>query len=390
MKIAFIVDIFPKLSETFILNQITGLIDRGYEIDILALRKGTDSKIHPVVRKYKLLDRTIYFEDIDRHVPKNKILRILNALYLITLNFHKKPKTIIKSLNVYRLRKHALSLEAFYRVIPFLTKGPYKIIHCHFGPSGNFGLYLRDIGAIDGKIITSFHGYDLTSYLEQKGDHIYNKLFERGDLFLPISDHWKDKLIEMGCGEDKIAVHRMGVDIDKFHFYPSLYAIQTIVKTHEKYGRIKYKIIGDGPLRDFLVKMVDELGANKYIKFLGWKKQDEIIEEMRLSHIFLAPSVTSKDGDQEGIPVVLMEAMAMGLVVISTYHSGIPELIEDGKTGFLSKERDVDELNKKIENVLLYPQKLRKMQELGRSIVEEKFNIIKLNDRLDGIYRDLI
>ena len=88
------------------------------------------------------------------------------------------------------------------------------------------------------------------------------------------------------------------------------------------------------------------------------------------SDILLAPSVTSKDGDQEGIPVVLMEAFANGLPVISTYHSGIPELVQDGISGFLVPERDVDALKEKINQLILQSELRSRMGLAGRKYVE--------------------
>ena len=86
--------------------------------------------------------------------------------------------------------------------------------------------------------------------------------------------------------------------------------------------------------------------------FLGWKEPEQIVELVASADIFLAPCVTAKNGDQEGIPMVIMEAMALGLPVISTEHTGIPELVEDGKTGYLVSERDVDALASRIETLI--------------------------------------
>jgi colanic acid/amylovoran biosynthesis glycosyltransferase len=110
---------------------------------------------------------------------------------------------------------------------------------------------------------------------------------------------------------------------------------------------------------------------------------------MSESDIFLAPSVTSLNGDQEGIPVVLMEALASGMPVISTYHSGIPELIEDGKSGFLTPERDVDALTEKICYLIEHNEKWQDIGNCGRKQVEEKYDINILNERLKLTYNKI-
>ncbi len=379
MKIAFLVEFFPKLSETFILNQITGLIDRGCEIDIFAKGPEELQKIHPDVEKYKLLERTFYIDDIDKHIPKNKIVRVLKGLHLICRNIIKKPRAIVKSLNFTKLGKHALTLKPLFRVIPYLDKGPYDIVHCHFGYIGKIGLYLRSIGALDGKLIITFHGYDLTSYVKNHGDMVYKELFSEADLIMPISERWKNELIRMGCDEKKIIVHRMGINTENFrrssrkiHKNRNInilsvarfvekkglkYGIEAVSKVVMKYNDVTYKIIGGGELKDDLECLISDLDVEKFIKIDEWKSQEEIRALMSESDIFLAPSVTSLNGDQEGIPVVLMEALASGMPVISTYHSGIPELIEDGKSGFLAPERDVDALMEKIFYLIEHTEK---------------------------------
>ena len=197
MKIAFLLSGFPTLSETFILNQITGLLDMGHDVKIFAQCKPKEKKVHSDVKKYQLMRRVHYFD-----MPHNKIKRVLKAIVLIIKNFHKDPVKIVKSLNVYKYGKMALSLRLLYLLIPFLDK-KFDIIHCHFGPNGIIGAYLKELG-ISSKLLTSFHGYDMSIFIRMNGNDVYQKLFLNGDLFLPVSNCWKDKLIELGCDEKKL------------------------------------------------------------------------------------------------------------------------------------------------------------------------------------------
>ena len=207
MKIAFLVETFPKLSETFILNQITGLIDRGCEVDIFAKGAEDIEKKHPDVQKYNLVDRTFYIEDINKIIPDNKFERGLKGLCLIAENLTKRPKAILKSLNLTKLGMHALTLRPLYRVARYLSRGPYDIIHCHFGYIGHIGLYLKDIGALDGKVVTTFYGFDISAYVKKYGVHAYASMFKRGDLFISICENMKDRLIDLGCNSEKIMIH---------------------------------------------------------------------------------------------------------------------------------------------------------------------------------------
>jgi hypothetical protein len=183
LSIAVLVWQFPVLSETFILNQITGLIDRGHNVDIYGLGAcpPRPSKVHPDVENYGLLDRVVYIP----WVPSNYLVRVLRAVKLLALGLRKDPMVMLRFLNIPRYGKHAASLRLLYGALLFLGRKPYDIIHCQFGPLGLEAAFLRDIGALKGKLVTSFRGYDISRYVKQHGGQIYGDLFARGDLFLP-------------------------------------------------------------------------------------------------------------------------------------------------------------------------------------------------------------
>ena len=406
MRIAFIVEAFPSLSETFILNQITGILDLGHEVEIFAKIHSQQKKVHLDVEQYDLKQKTHYMPTI----PQNKIIRLLKALLLISKNFYKSPLTIVKALNIFKYGKNAISLRNLYYVIPFLKKN-YDIIHCHFGPNGNLGALLKDVGIRD-KLVTTFHAYDLTSYVRREGSNVYQHLFQIGDLFLTVSDTGKRKLKDLGCDPHKILVHHMGVDAERFPFkerhlgHDDPIKVLTVGRFVEKKGinyainavslllkrgyDITYIIAGNGPLKSYLANLIVQLGAQKKIKLIGSVDRDEVRALMMNSDIFLLPSVTGSNGDQEGIPVVLMEAMATGMPVISTYHSGIPELVENGKSGFLVPERDVEALVDRLIYLIKNQEVWPSMGRAGREFVEKKYNIKKLIKRLVTIYQELI
>ncbi|MGD1919379.1 MAG: glycosyltransferase [Pleurocapsa sp.] len=401
MRIAFFIDQFPSLSETFILNQITGLIDRGHEVDIYCDRPGNTEQMHPDVAKYELLDRVYYTP-----IPGNLIWRCLKGFLLFLLNFYLAPAIILRSLNFLKYRSSfygslADFLTPLYLAIPLLKQQPYDIIHCHYGRNGLKAVLLKDLGVINGKIVTTFHGYDISRYLQIHGEGVYDYLFERADLLQPISDYWYKKLISLGCNPNKVRleVHHMGIDCDRFEPLSISstdsseikivgiarlvekkglsYGIQAIAQLLSQHPQLNlsYQIIGDGVLREELEAQIKQLGVTKQIKLLGWKKQQEVKAIMGNADIVLAPSITSKEGDCEGIPVSLMEAMAQGIPVVSTYHSGIPELVEDGVTGYLVKEKQVDELTQKLKHLVSNPDLRQHMGIAGREKVLQEYNI---------------
>ncbi|MBD2101127.1 glycosyltransferase [Leptolyngbya sp. FACHB-261] len=409
MKIAFFVGEFPSLSQTFVLSQITGLIDRGHEVDIYADAAGNTVKMHPDVEKYRLLERTYYLPD----VPDNGALRILYSLKLLLSNYFLDPVVASKALNVFKYGKKAASLKLLYASLPFFKRRPsYDIIQCHFGLCGVKAMLLRDIGAIQGKLVTTFHGVDISGNLRKFGNHIYDQLFDKGDFFLPISEHWRRRLVELGCNEKKIGVHHMGIDCSRFSFKPRQmhddgclrlvtiarlvekkgveYGIRAVAQLAKRGHSVEYTVVGDGDLRQDLEQLSQKLDVSHIVKLPGWKQQPEIIEILTGSDILLAPSVTSGDGDQEGIPVVLMEAMALGLPVLSTEHSGIPELVKHGHSGFLVPERDVDALVDKLELLIANADAWASMGKSGREYVEQYYDIHKLNNQLAETYEQLL
>ncbi len=411
MKVAFMVNTFPTLSETFILSQITGLINNNIEVEIIAKRRNSGIT-HKEIDAYNLPERCYYLEEAC-HKPAKKLKRLYEAVKLLVISNNNRVM-LIKSLNVFKYGIDALSLSLLYKVYSLLLKRncTYDIILCHFGVNGDLAVKLRDIGVLKGKIITVFHGYDITSYLKNRGENIYNNLFKKGDLFLPISNNWANKLIQLGCPSDRIIVHRMGVDVQKFSFSaPTFvkgnklrivsvarlvekkgieYGIIAVIKALEINPDIEYRIIGDGPLKEQISDLINQSGLSNKIILEGQKNQDDVIKTLKHhADLFIMPSITAKDGDQEGIPVVLMEALAMGLPVIATKHSGIPELVKDKVTGYLVPERDSDALSKSLIDFMNNMGLNKRMSVEGRKLIEIEYNNEKQNCKLINIFIQL-
>ncbi|MGE0009513.1 MAG: glycosyltransferase [Candidatus Babeliales bacterium] len=358
LSILYVVETFPVLSETFILYQITNLLDAGHNVRIYAQKKGK-KLIHKEFYDYNLQDRIIY-----DHSSKNE-----------------------KSL--------------------FFGQHSFDIVICHFGTRGYLGEKVRAQYDIQAPLITVFHGYDMSRTL-RRNRHFYDKLFVSLDLALPVSEYWKKKLTSLGYDQEKIYVHHMGVDCQNYAYKDRTYdngqpicflsisrfvtkkglkyAVQAFARVLKKYPNIEYILIGDGPCKASIEALAKSLNITQNIHFLGNKTQEELHELASKGHIFLAPSITSRNGNEEGIPVSIMEAMARGLPVISTYHSGIPELVQDKITGFLVPEKDVNALSEKMEYLIEHPELWRVMGKAGRARIEEEFNLEKQNAQLINFF----
>lgn len=410
MKIAFIVGEFPLLSESFILNQIAGLLDRGHEVYIHAIKgPPQDSpKVHPIVEDYDLASRTIY----STPVPQNFIRRIIGAVRILIRTGHLVSWRWLNLVNVFKYGREAANLRLLYQFHPFLTPTTYDIIHAQFGGWGSLALRLQDLGWLHGKLITHFRGRDISVHLRQKGPDIYDDLFQRGDLFLTNCEFFRQRILQLGCAEDKILVHGSAIDCDTFSFTPRHcpehgrvrvatigrlvekkgidYCIEAVAEVAQSYPQIELMIIGEGELRSHFEERIRHLGATNFIRLLGWKNQQEIIQILKTCHLFLAPSVTSQDGDQDAPVNTLKEAMAMGLPVISTWHGGIPELVEDSVSGYLVPERDAAAIAAKLKVLIHQCDRWPTMGQAGRLRVEQRYDLNTLNDELVTIYQSVL
>ena len=402
-NISFFLNRFPVTSETFVINQITGLIDLGYNVTIVAINKGDLNNIHQAVTDYDLISKTTYLTDESPEDTKLsvRLKRIFSVL---------KPTNTVKKMRALNVKKFGIHSKSL--LLPSIVSrvnSPFyaDIFVAHFGTSGVVANKMRELGLLHGKLVTIFHGADISVHsilATFKSD--YQNLFETGDAMLPISELWKNRLIEMGCSPNKIFVNRMGINSDLFKcrafdtaLSPKLKVI-TVARFTEKKGlrdalsamhilqkqgiEFEYNIVGDGELRGDIEKQINTLNI-KNVNLLGYQSQKTISKLLKQSDIFLLPSVTSSNGDMEGIPVSLMEAMAMGLITISTYHSGIPELITNLESGLLVQEHSPEDLAKALISVSNQNVDIENIRKNAMQTVDTYFNQEKLYKEFVGI-----
>lgn len=406
MKVSFFLLKFPLSSETFVLNQIVAFINMGYEVEIVALHKGDLSNTHAAWREYNLAQKTHWLLD----EPAGKLAKLSYRAKAIARGAGRAATW--KALNMSRYGDEArnLILAAICGLAPRVFSA--DVFVAHFGPAGVTAAKLRELGMLEGKIATVFHGIDvshrgvLNHYTPE-----YQQLFRRGDLMLPISELWASRLLEMGCPLEKIAVSRMGVDISRFSLRPVKtpglpLQIVSVARLTEKKGlhvaieacrllkaqgvSFRYRILGIGPWERRLHTLIEQFELEDVIEMPGFKPSHEVKAILDDADVFLLPSVTGSDGDMEGIPVALMEAMAVGIPVVSTVHSGIPELVEANKSGWLVPENNAVALAERLGAFSgMQSQELTPIIRLARQKVEADFNQQRINQNLATLLQAL-
>jgi colanic acid/amylovoran biosynthesis glycosyltransferase len=370
LRVAVVVGEFPKPSETFILRQIVGLLDRGCDVQIFALPPSEVRVVDDVVRERDLLSRTHYREPV---------------------------------------RETGWLAKVRAAVTP-RAKSSFDVVHAHFGPHGLFAARERGEGRLVGPLVTSFHGHDVHRVPRQRGRNVYAKLFRVGEWFTANTKFTANAIAKLGCPRGRTSILPMGLVLPTEPVAPRPlgrplriltiarhvekkgleHGIRAIAKLAARHPTLVYDLAGDGPLRARLERLATELGVGGRVRFHGWCSQARAESLLRAADLFVLPSVTAKDGDMEGQALVLQEAQAWGVPVVSTRHNGIPEGLVEGETGLLVAERDADELAAAIEHIVLDDELRREMSARAVEFVRERYDIERLNDRLVELYRTLL
>ena len=364
------------LSETFIAEQVRHL--RGVDVVVLGIR----------------------FQNSDRfELPAGHVI-----------NPDSTPGGLIREI-LYVTTGRSATLDAA------IVGERVDLLHAHFGVEG---LYALPFALRHGlPLITTFWGFDATMsrrelLLSGKPAWVRYALFadrlrRRGTLFIAVSEFLRSRLIQSGFPSDRTIVHYNGVDLTAFAPTQPESADLTILSVGrlvEKKGikylikafalvaaqmpEVRLEIAGEGPLRRSLERLTAECGLAARVSFRGSLTHQAVASLMQSSSVVCQPSVTAADGDAEGLPTVVLEAAATARPLVATRHSGIPEIIVDGQTGFLVAERDVEALADRLLSLLGNVELRKRMGEAGRKRIEEKFDLRKQAKRLEEIYGETI
>jgi glycosyltransferase involved in cell wall biosynthesis len=261
--------------------------------------------------------------------------------------------------------------------------------------------------------IVSFHGADVIVDMDKPAYREATvQMLNAVKAVLVRSESLRRAIIDLGCDERKIEIQRTGIPLDEFPFRERNFAgakewrlvqagrliekkglpvtLRAFALFLRQHPNANLTIAGEGPLLDRLRDLSRELNINSRVSFTGFMSQEQLREIYYASHIFLHPSQTGGDGNQEGIPNSMLEAMASGLPVFATDHGGIPEAVEDGVSGVLVPERDHEKLATVLLDAVKDPPFLARIARNGADSVRKNFDLRAHADRLDAIYLQLI
>jgi colanic acid/amylovoran biosynthesis glycosyltransferase len=405
MRIAFVLTEFPVISELFIVRQITGLLARGHEVAIFA--EAVEAPVtHARIEEFGLLDRLVAHPvSPDAVAP-----RVLGALRLAAGEPPRGIWSMLRTLNPIRRSKQAFNLRLMYAGRGWARAGEFDIVHAHFAPNGVTAVDLRAAGFFRAPVITTFHGYGINALPAQRGGFGYRRLFAEGDAFTANSNFLAERAIALGCPRDRISVLPMGIEIGRpvpeRQSSDGRVRILTVGRLSEEKGlgdaiaavaraldagiALEYRIIGAGPLEAALRDQIQRLGVADRVRLTGAGTEDEVRRAYEESDLFLLPSVRAANGSEEAQGLALQEAQGHGLPVISTTAGGIPEGVADGVSGYLVAPRDVDALVDRLVECSRDRGLRDRMGKAGRALVEERFDIERLNDRLVELYEAVI
>ena len=295
-------------------------------------------------------------------------------------------------------------------LLAVLTKTDARLLHIYFGHIAVHLLPL--IHAWNKPSIVSFHGADVMVDMNKPAYRSTTRqMLDAVKLVLVRSESLRRAVIHLGCDEKKIEVQRTGIPLEEFPFRERIFPLRSrggewrfiqagrliekkglpvtlraFASFLRQYPNATLTIAGEGPLLGELQGLTRELKIDNHVSFTGFISQEHLRDIFYASHIFLHPSETGPDGNQEGIPNSMLEAMASGLPVFATQHGGIPEAIESGVSGVLVAERDHEELAWALLNAVEDRHFLSRIARAGADAVAQKFDQRIQVRRLEDIY----
>ena len=377
------------------------------------VRKNTQLKAsfiqNQILNHIEFEPKVIFYENRSSNIdggfasvlPENVIVHELEKKHIF---LEKVQYKILKQIN-------GISTTDLLKQIKLLNP---RIIHLHYGTDA--GLFLKAIRNINIPKVVSFYGYECSGFpkrfLGLGRYYLKYRTFRYADKILAMSEDMKNDLIEIGCPEEKIVVHYHGAKVKRFkakHNYKEeaivrfliisgftaqkghVFPLKSFKKALKFNTNIRLTIVGEGSEKEEIIQTITNLKLQHYVdikSFVVYGSQEHI-KYFADYDVFIHPSLTDINGDKEGIPGAIVEAMAAGLPILSTFHAGIPFIIENEVSGLLVKERDIDDLAKKIVEISINRNLREQLGLKGQKYALEYLDLSKKEKDLERIYINL-
>ena len=284
----------------------------------------------------------------------------------------------------------------------------HDIYHAHFGPQGELLARLRQLGMLPKPLVVSFHGYDLTRVAAGRMPD-YRYLRAAADRIVVTTRFMQSKAEALGYKPEQIRRIPIGVALDESAYRARAWSPQQCLKILtvarlvpqkaidraliavsllvDRGLSVQYQVIGDGPCRERLQAMARELGIEHCVAFMGGLPRSAVMQAMADSHVFLFPCTVSELGDEEGQGIVLLEAQACGLPILTTRHGGIPETVAPGKSALVVEDCQ-EAVNQGLAELVDACQNWPQMGVYGREHVARQFTLPQHLDALQSVYNE--
>jgi len=294
----------------------------------------------------------------------------LSELYKPKSSFLTKLKSLLPHYIYFRLaqkRKKNYTKEAHIK--RYIQEHQIDVVLAEYGTAGSFIAPICK--SLSLPLLVHFHGFDASrSDILNTFKKGYQFMFSHATKIIVVSTAMKQALVGQGCPEKKLVLNTYGPHPDYLNIKPNLESnyiisvgrhtykkapyltILAFQKVLDKHPSLKFKMIGDGELFDVSKNLVKSLDLENNIILLGGLERKEIIKHLETAFLFVQHSLVALNGDSEGTPVGIIEAMAAGLPVVSTRHAGIPDVVIENKTGFLVDEGDIDAMAEEILKIV--------------------------------------
>lgn len=294
------------------------------------------------------------------------------------------------------------------RMISVMEREECAVLHLFFGNAAVHLLPLMRRSPVP--VVVSFHGSDVAGSMVTPGyAKAVREMFSLAAAVPCRSEQLAGAVGRLGCPAEKLRLMRTVLpEIPFLQRQPPANGAWRIVQAarlvakkglasslrafaafSKPFPLATFTIAGEGPMEEELRRLTEELGLNDRVRFTGFLQQEALQQLFRESHIFLHPSETA-DGDVEGVPNALLEAMAGGLPVVATRHGGIPEVVHDGETGLLCAERDVEGLTAALLRLAESPEYFGQLSARASASVKEQFSAIRQIAAVEAIYSEAI